>query len=483
MMLLRNAIAALCCAGATLAAVAADTLPTSVSNALKSNKLAADGLSVAVLSLSDGKPVLQYQADKPVNPASTMKLVTTYSALGLLGPAWQWQTDLLADAQPVNGVINGNLYLRGSGDPKLTLERMWLWLRDLKAAGVTDIRGKLVLDRSLFQLPPETSFDDDGNGAERPFMVEPDAALTNFKSIRLLIDSTGDKVKLNADPPLAEVRVGNELAIGRGGNCEAWSQRVNQRLGQMNNLQVYVQLSGEVPPGCRVERYVSVMNAQAYTAALVRHLWRELGGQGISGWSEGATPDKAVVLASTRSPDVANTIRDINKFSNNMMARQLFLTLGAQSQESGDTPTRASAAIRNWLGQQGLRFDELTLENGSGLSRRERISALHMAQLLVSADRSRFGAEFISSLPIVAIDGTMKKRLKRDDVAAHIKTGTLKDVKAVAGYVRDADGVDWAVVAIANNPRAPLYGPVLDEILRWIANAPTGELAALRTTR
>ncbi|SMC29017.1 D-alanyl-D-alanine carboxypeptidase / D-alanyl-D-alanine-endopeptidase (penicillin-binding protein 4) [Andreprevotia lacus DSM 23236] len=482
-MLLRTTLAALCCAAFSLAASAADSLPASVQAALKANKLPADGLSVAIVALNDGKPVLQYQAERPVNPASTMKLVTTYSALGLLGPAWQWQTDLLSDAQPVNGVLNGNLYLRGSGDPKLTIERVWQWLRDLKAAGVTDIKGKLVLDRSLFMLPPDSGFDDDGNGAERPFMVDPDAALTNFKSIRLLIDSTGDRVRLTAEPPLPEVRVSNELAIGRSGNCEAWSQRVNQRLGQMNNLQITLQLAGEVPAGCRVERYVAVMNAQTYTAALVRQLWRELGGQGIAGWSEGATPASALVLASTKSQDVANTIRDINKYSNNMMARQLFLTLGAQSQESGDTPTRAATAIKSWLGQQGLRFDELTLENGSGLSRHERISSAHLAQLLVSANRSRFAAEFISSLPIVAIDGTMRKRLKRDDIAAHIKTGTLKDVKAVAGYVRDADGVDWAVVAIANHPRAPQYAPVLDEILRWIANAPTSELAALRATR
>ncbi|WP_051711194.1 D-alanyl-D-alanine carboxypeptidase/D-alanyl-D-alanine endopeptidase [Andreprevotia chitinilytica] len=475
-------VAALCCSGLLLAAHAAE-LPASVKGALKAAKLPADGLSVAILSLTDGKPVLQYQAERPVNPASTMKLVTTYSALSLLGPAWQWQTDFLADAQPVNGVLNGDLYLRGSGDPKLTIERVWLWLRDLKAAGVNDIRGKLILDRSLFQLPAESAFEDDGNGAERPFMVEPDAALTNFKSIRLTIDSTGERVRLTAEPPLPEVRVGNELAIGRGGNCEAWSQHVSQRLGQTNGVQFLVQLAGEVPAGCKVERYVSVLSAQAYTAALVRQLWRELGGQGMTGWSEGTTPANAVMLASTKSADVANTIRDINKFSNNMMARQLFLTLGAQSQESGDTPTRASASIRNWLAQRGLRFDELTLENGSGLSRHERISATHLAQLLVNADRSRYAAEFASSLPIVAIDGTMKKRLKGDDVVAHIKTGTLKDVKAVAGYVRDADGVDWAVVAIANHPRAPQYAPVLDEILRWIANAPTSELAALRVAR
>lgn len=454
-------------------AFAAEALPSSVSNALKVAKISAEALSVTIVPLdTTGRPQF-YRADVPMNPASTMKLVTTFAGIEILGPAWQWQTELRANALPKNGVLDGDLYLKGSGDPKLTYERMWLLVRDLKAAGVDEIRGNLVLDRSVFALDEhETAFDDDGEASDRPFMVKPDALLTNFKSLRVRVRADGERVRASVEPDWPEVRLSNQLGMGEAAACDTWQKRAQFRLGQATP-QLMIQLVGEVPAGCSGDKYISAFDAPTYTYLLFKNLWREAGGKISGQMQQGITPANSVLLASSKSADVASTIRDINKYSNNMMARQLFLTLGASQGIAADgasTAQRSAAVIQRWLQSKGKNFTELVLENGAGLSRKEQISTKHLAELLQDAWNAPLAAEFIASLPIVGIDGTMKKRLK-DEASigqGHIKTGTLKDVRAVAGYVRDAQGKTWAVVGIINHPNAPAGMAVLDELLKSV---------------
>ncbi len=470
---MRSFITLIALAISSQVAFAADTLPNSVSNALKAAKIPADALSVAMIPLDSKGKAQFYRADVPSNPASTMKIVTTLAGLEILGPAWQWQTDVRANALPKNGVLEGDIYLKGSGDPKLTLERMWLLVRDLKAAGVEEIRGNVVLDRSAFVIDPnEPSFDDDGETSDRPFMVKPDALLTNFKSLRLRIRADGERVKTTAEPDWPEVRLSNQLGIGPAAPCETWQKRVQFRMGQATP-QLMLQLVGEVPAGCIGEKYMSVYDSPTYTYLLFKNLWIAEGGKLGGKMQQGITPNNSVLLASTQSFDMVSTIRDINKYSNNMMARQLFLTLGATQGSAADgatTANRSAAVIQRWLHSKGMRFDELVLENGAGLSRKEQISAKHLAELLQDAWNAPLAAEFVSSLPIVGIDGTMRKRLKDETSIgqAHIKTGTLKDVRAVAGYVRDAQGKTWAVVGIINHANAPAGMAALDELLKSI---------------
>ncbi|GHD56355.1 D-alanyl-D-alanine carboxypeptidase/D-alanyl-D-alanine endopeptidase [Jeongeupia chitinilytica] len=456
-------------------------LPPEVDAALAKAGVPASALGVAILPVDGGPAVLLENARRPMNPASTMKLVTTWSALNLLGPAYSWKTQLLADAPVANGVLNGPLYLKGSGDPKLTFERMWLLVRELRAAGVTDLRDGLVLDRSAFRLPATTSpFDDDSDEGGQPYLVTPDALVSNFGSARLMLRSDGNSVRATLEPALDKVRLDGAVKLAPNASCSAWKDGVQLRLDDAGQT-ASVHLAGRFPPDCAGDRYFAVLDARSYTASLFRSLWQEQGGRFSGQVREGVTPPQAKVLATSISPPLTEMVRDINKFSNNLMARQLFLTVGATSSEvATDTVAAADAHVRGWLQQQGLAMSELHLENGAGLSRVERISAEHLGQMLVSAYRSPLAAEFISSLPIVGIDGTMKKRLKSEAGAAHIKTGTLKDVRAVAGYVRDSQGSDWVVVALLNHPRAPLAMPVLDTLLRWVTTRSSAELASLR---
>ncbi|WP_164521431.1 D-alanyl-D-alanine carboxypeptidase/D-alanyl-D-alanine endopeptidase [Iodobacter ciconiae] len=442
-------------------------LPAEILVALKAAKLPGDSLSLAIVPLQSSLPAVYFQGDKPSSPASTMKLLTTYAGLSLLGPAYQWNTEISSTVKPMNGILDGDLYIKGYGDPKLNLERFWLMLRDLKTVGVKEIRGDLVLDRSFFSINDENAiYDDDGDEPHRPFLVAPDSLLSNLKSLRLTLRAEAGGVMASLEPNLASVQIDNQLSSSPAASCAALKNKLQLAIDNQGSSAKIV-LSGSMPLGCTSERYLALLDHPSYTASLFRSLWAELGGVITGANRTGVVPAEAQVLLTARSPDLASVIRDINKFSNNTMASQLYLSLGTV--ETGhDSSAKSFAAVQHWLAGRGKTFDELKMENGSGLSRQEQISARHMADLLIDAWQSPYAAEFISSLPLVALDGTMKKRLGNMAGEAHIKTGTLRDVRAAAGYVRDINGQTSVVVAMINHPQASAGLPVLDAILRFV---------------
>ena len=458
-------------------------LPGAVEQALRRSKLDGQALSLVAIPLNGAGQTTAFNADVPVNPASTIKLVTTYAALELLGPAHTWTTELYADGPLRDGVLHGNLYLKGGGDPKLNMERLWLLLRDLRSHGVESISGDLVLDRSHFVQPAVPAFDDDGDDANRPYLVAPDSLLINLNAQRFSVRSEGGRVHVSAEPPLDAVRIDNRVrALPARDNCPAWPQVSYRPIHQGDGVTLVV--TGELAQGCKAHTYLALLDHPRYAAGTVRAIWRELGGTLLGADRIDRVPDDARLLVRAESPDLVEVIRDINKFSNNTMARQLFLSLGAEFRTPQDRDDAAAAqrVIRQWLERKGLPVARLVLENGSGLSRAERVTARGLASLLQSAWQSPFAAEFISSMPLAALDGTMRKRLQDTAVAgkAHIKTGTLNNVRAIAGYSRDVNGSSWAVVAILNHPRPWGASAVLDQVLLSIYEQPRGRQSTAR---
>jgi D-alanyl-D-alanine carboxypeptidase/D-alanyl-D-alanine-endopeptidase (penicillin-binding protein 4) len=194
------------------------------------------------------------------------------------------------------------------------------------------------------------------------------------------------------------------------------------------------------------------------------HYWKEAGGTFSGGVRDGAAPSGVQPIATLMSAPLYDAVRDINKLSNNVMARQLFLTLAATSYPPPATTVHAAAAVRRWLARRRLAFPELVMENGSGLSRRERISAGSMAALLVAADGSKVRGDYESSLAVAATDGTLQKRFTDDEVAdqALLKTGTLEGVRALAGYVLGHGGKRYVVVCFVNHRNAVRAQRALD---------------------
>ncbi|MCQ4346806.1 D-alanyl-D-alanine carboxypeptidase/D-alanyl-D-alanine-endopeptidase [Pseudomonas stutzeri] len=460
----------------------ASSLPPRVEQALKANKLSSDALSLALIPLNGPGTPSYLNADRPVNPASTMKLVTTYAALELLGPTHQWKTALYSDGPLRNGVLQGNLYFKGGGDPKLTMERLWLLLRDLRHAGVQHIEGDLVLERGHFRTDGHTPFDDDGGDSTKPYLVEPDALLVNLKTLRLIVRGEARGAAVQAEPPIPYIRIDNRVQVTAPASCPSWPQvTYNFRPQADGSLEVIA--AGQIPEGCSGQRYLSLLDHPAFAGGTVRALWQELGGSIAGGDRLGTTPGNARLLAQAWSPDVVEVIRDINKYSNNTMARQLFLSIGARHRLPGDGDDARAAyrAIDQWLSRKGIRAPNLVIENGSGLSRNERISAREMAAMLHAAWKSPYAAEFISSMPLAAMDGTLRKRMRNTPLAgnAHLKTGTLNNVRALAGYSRDAQGHTWAVVAILNHPRPWGASAILDQVLLELHLQPATLTASL----
>ena len=392
-----------------------------------------------------------------------------------------WVTDAYAGGQMKDGVLAGDLVLRGRGDPKLTIENFWLLLRSLRGRGLREIRGDLVLDRSFFpadEVDP-ARFDDQ---PIRPYNTGPDALLINFKAVRLqfIPDIDARTVQIVSEPVLPQVQVVNNLTLDPKGACGDWAGKI--KLETQGNAQgARLAFNGVFPASCgeRVRNF-SVLSHTQYTYALFRELWRELGGTFSGGVREGPGAADARLIASVQSPSLSEVVRDINKYSNNVMARQLFLTLGAVGAGAPASVDKTGRVIRQWLAGKGLSFPELALENGSGLSRIERISAKSLGELLLAAYKSPVMPELMASLPLAAVDGTMRKRLSGAEVAgqAHIKTGTLAGVRAIAGYVLDARGRRVVVVFIVNHANAGNAQPVQDALLRWVHARAPGDTTA-----
>lgn len=443
----------------------AAALPASVKLAAKAAGIPLTALGLAVQEVGADGFLLQHNAQQAFSPASTMKLVTSTAALQILGPNYTWKTPVYG-----NGVLQGNtwqgdLIIKGSFDPKLVLENFWLLLRQLRAKGITHIHGNILLDRSL--APNVTGDADEFDAAAiKAYNVLPDPLLLNYKTLRLQFtpDSSKKTVQVSMEPPLPGWQIGS-LRLAEG-VCDEWRNDMGLQLkpNSLNFTGTYAASCGE--RAWNIHPYT--MDADSYFSAVFQSLWRELGGTFDGQVMPGSAPIGAPVLLEWESPQLAEVLRDINKFSNNVMARQLLLTLGIEQGRA--SYAQGASRIKTWLLQAGIKADELVIDNGSGLSRNERIAPQTMAKLLQWAFDGPAMPELMASLPLVGVDGTMRNRLKNSSVAghAHIKTGTLGDVRAVAGFVLASSGKRYVVVGFVNHPRALASRPVLDSLLEWV---------------
>ncbi|MDB5776021.1 MAG: dacB [Herbaspirillum sp.] len=452
--------------------VAAQEPPSVVSAALKRAGIPSGAVGIYVQEASPkGRRLVADNPDLPLNPASVMKLITTDAALELLGPTFRWKTRAYAGGVQSGDVLNGDLMIKGGGDPKLVIENFWLFLRQIRAAGIRDIRGNLMLDRSMFapEFYDAAQFDGDPS---KPYNAGPDALLLNFKTltVRFKPDGEGGATKVTLDPPLADFAV-RAPALGAG-ECGDWQSKVQEASDEKSLI-----FSGVYPAACGEQTWYLhpyTMTGSEFFGDVFRQMWRDLGGSFDGKVTAGVVPPDARQIAEWQSPALPEVIRDINKYSNNVMARQVLLTIAANV--GADAPDRPADTVTGgrvvgeWLASKSIAAPELVLDNGAGLSRVGRVSAGSLARLLVSAFGAPTMPEFVSSLPLVGYDGTMRRRLKNQDVAgqAHIKTGTLNNVRAIAGYVLASSGKYYAVVFLINHQNAINGQAAQDALLQWV---------------
>ena len=447
------------------AAVAATRgLPVEVETALDQAKLPRDALVAIVQEVGASSTRVNWQPQKLVNPASLTKLITTSAALDLLGPAWTWSTPVWLQGTLQNGVLDGNLHIKGNGDPKLVLERLWLLLRRVQQLGVRDIRGDVVLDRSAFALPEQSPGDFDGE-ALRPYNASADALLLNYKSVVLTFTPLPSKgvVMVTTDPPLHGVKADASLPLSNA-PCDDWRSALKVDFSDPSRIK----LGGSFSTACGEKQWaVAYADPKSYNERALRGMWLEMGGKLGGVVRDGAAPTNVAPTFEVLSPPLAEVVRDINKFSNNVMAQQLFLSLALVQRGQG-TVEVARELTRQWLTDRlGDVARTAVIDNGSGLSRDARVTAQMMARLLQVAWASPTMPELLSSLPVIGVDGTLR-RSKAPSGRAHLKTGSLRDVMGVAGVVLSNTGRRYVVAAIVNHANANAARPALDALVKWV---------------
>jgi serine-type D-Ala-D-Ala carboxypeptidase/endopeptidase (penicillin-binding protein 4) len=405
-------------------------LPPTVMAALARAHVPLSSMSVVVERIGAPVPLVSVNASEPMMPASTMKLVTTFAGLSLLGPDYQWKTTAYADGDvDANGTLHGNLYIQGTGDPKLVPEELIDLVDQIRKNGITGIDGALVLDKRYFD--PSTrdlpAFDADESA---PYNVGPDPLLYAFKSLSFTLTPNADgQVSIDVLPQLAQLQIDNELKVTRGacaGSLPAAAPSVAQTTGGF----VQASFIGDYPLRCGARTInVAALDHSAFFAGGFLALWKQAGGTFAGATREGATPATARLVG-----------------------------------------TQSSQAITAFLHRSALPMSGLYLDNGSGLSREEHVTAQSLADLLVAANSSPIAQVFIESLPIAGVDGTMRNRLTNAGAGgnAHIKTGTLRDVRAIAGYVGADNGESYVVVSFINDPRAEAARAAHDALLEWV---------------
>jgi D-alanyl-D-alanine carboxypeptidase/D-alanyl-D-alanine-endopeptidase (penicillin-binding protein 4) len=393
-------------------------LPLAVKNALSYRRVPDHTLSVYVESLDSGELVLSWNEAEPRNPASVEKMLTTLVALDTLEPAYTWKTDVHFLGEVTDGVLDGDLLLKGYGDPYLVTERFWQLLRRIRQSGISTINGDLLIDDSYFDTGDydPAAFDRE---PLRAYNVAPNALLSNFKVVRYYFepDVASSRVNVQLDPSLDNLTIVNQLRLANG-SCRGYQRGITVT---PNKDVSRITFSGRFPSGCeiytmdRTEIYTmdrTVLSHNEFTYGLFRSLWLESGGRFTGKWKNVLAQEDLEPAFSFESLPLSDIITKVNKHSNNVMARQLLYTLGAETFGPPGTEAAGRKVVRQWLAGKGMDFAELRLDNGAGLSRESRMTARHLADLLRYAYQSAYMPEYLSSLALSGVDGTLSRRLK-----------------------------------------------------------------------
>lgn len=463
---------ALCISLAAAASAAptkkSDSLPPPIQRALTKCKVPPKDFSLSIVPLTTADGAVKFNASVPRVPASSAKVITSAAALQLLGPAKVWTTRFVAAEKPdANGVLKGDIYLVGRGAPSFTIERFWLLVDNLRASGIKEIKGNLIADRSYFNTPEVNPFSFDGEG-NRPYNLGPDALMVNSRSffIKIRPDKEKGVANLFPEPRIEGVKIPETIPLSKEG-CGAWRKQIDPDFSNPAKPT----FKGKFPVKCGAKDYFyTSLSPNDYLQVVFADMWKKAGGTWTGKVVNGKLPEDTkdfAVLASSYSEPLTKLVYNMNKYSDNIIARQLFLALGKTEKGEPKTLQAARASLYEWTASLKIPSESLKVDNGSGLSRTTNVTADAFTTILKHMWKSPRMPEFVSSLPISGEDGTMKKRNVAKSYA-HVKTGYIQNVRSIAGYVQTKDGNRYAVAAIVNGPSAMGSVPVMDAVISWI---------------
>ena len=435
-----------------------DTLKTRLDHLVKNYPT---GFAVQIDDITHNNTIYAGNENTPLNPASVMKLISTKAAIDLLGLGFRWETDILINGTVSNKVLTGDLYFRGSGDPTFDLPRFHKLLKKIYDLGVQSIEGNIYVDRSSFSLDPHdpSQFDEE---PLRPYNAGADALPINANvfDIQFIPDHDNKRVNLISSPINAPI-INQLKLVDRP--CTQWPKNPI-----VENQRIVFRGSYPAPCGFKQRQYNFLSHSLYFKNAFVSE-WSALGGALTGKILESKTPDSAQLLLTTKSEPLASALSLTNKWSSNLAAKNIFLTLSAQQNKTGDLP-QSRLIVENWGKGRGLDTRGLFIDNGAGLSRDGRTTVSLISEILKVAWLDPSMPEFVSSLSIPGVDGTLEKRysLSPVEAKAHLKTGYLEGVRSIAGYLHLPKGRTLSIVIIMNHESLTKTSKTMENLVRHL---------------
>ncbi|MBR1374841.1 MAG: D-alanyl-D-alanine carboxypeptidase/D-alanyl-D-alanine-endopeptidase [Cardiobacteriaceae bacterium] len=451
----------------------ADNLPAAISNLIAKHQVNKENFSLIIQEVSRDKPLASLNAGKLRSPASVTKIFTTAAGLIAMGDDYRYPTRFFVDAMPdKDGIVNGNLYIQGGGDPFLVEERLRDFIKELRGKGVRHIAGNIIIDNSLYKLDlnEKDTFGFDGNQYSA-YNAVPSPIMVNFRTIKIIFTPAGKKgVNISLSPQINNWQIDNQMTINSGKCSENFNP--TPELSRDDKGFAVLRLTGKYSTNCG-KSDISVVMGEAVEQMyyLFRDLWYAEGGSFDGRGEIGVVPNSAELIYTGQSLPMSELVQKMNTMSNNVMTRQLMLTLGAYLYDVPGNLEKGRKGVLETLTAFGVATDGAVLDNGSGLSRKTRISAQGFSSLLINMYRSeKLREPFWNSLAVCGETGTLKKRFKGTAMQGKIrgKTGTIDKVRGFAGYVQAQSGRVFVVVMIGNNNAALPSRYMQDDVLSWV---------------
>ncbi len=446
-------------------------LPQVINEEIRKSGISKKDISIYIKEAGKhGRVVASLNASKSRTPASVIKVLTTYASVLKLGFDYRWPTKFYTIGRLKNGVLHGDLWVQGFGDPTLNTEDLEQIVSELRAAGIRQIRGDIVIDRSYFKVGSQDSSGFDEN-LYSAYNAMPDAMMFNERVVTVCVNPKEKKVhKKHVDESYKVVDQLEHVNKPCRGKYSWPRVKIDK-----SEVVPTVFLQGKISKRCGTRNICQVITKpyKSFYYALKDRLIKE--GIAVSGGMKlRKVPKEAKALFTHYSDPLEEIISETAKESNNLYARHLLLLLGAKLYGAPATMEKGRDAIKYILDSRGALGDgKLKIDNGSGLSRTSKMNAKLLAEMYDDA-YDRYGSRWMETLSIAGVDGTIKRRFRNTVVKkrAWMKTGTLRRVKNIGGYVKNKAGKYYTVVIIINSSKAKYRGAKLqDEIMKWLAKS------------
>ncbi|MSQ80261.1 MAG: D-alanyl-D-alanine carboxypeptidase/D-alanyl-D-alanine-endopeptidase [Candidatus Methylopumilus sp.] len=447
--------------------VFADTDIDAINKILNRSELSKENYSLYIKNISKGNKIFSYNEHKAFNPASVMKLITTYAGLQSLGPQYQWKTEVLYKGTIKNNHLYGDLIIKGYGDPTLTYADLSEIIEKVQQQGIKYIHGNIIYDESFFgELQNQNLIDDK---KYRAYNVNPKSFIVNENTVNFSFSINNEKISIKTFPEIKTLKVINHLKLTNQ-SCNDWKNDLGYDVDIKSNM-TEIKFNGHYDKACESKGIdLSIMDANRLSNNLFEKLWKLHGGS-IEGAFKNTYQniyDMHKVYEHLSSP-LSLIVRDINKYSQNLIARNLLLTILLENNPNLISENEAGKFTKEFLMREKVKLDSLEMDNGAGLSRNAKVSAEDLAFLLEKAYEDTYMPEFIASLPNMGVDGTLKNRGKKLSVTKHayLKTGSIQNVNTIAGYIFDKNNNVKVFIFMANDPKANESSKIQDELIEW----------------